>query len=145
MDKKEFLDKFSQLVEDSHVGILATVTGEGFPSMRYMTPILINGRPDAIYAVTSSTFQKVNDLNRSPKVSWLFTNNKTREIFSFRGHLNIIDAPRFKSEILEELGQSLETFWKLAEDPSELVCLETTLISGEYFNPKSAEKFQVKF
>ncbi len=53
-------------------------------------------------------------------------------------------GPRFKSELLEEIGRGLETFWRLNDDPSDLVCLETKLISGEYFNPKTAEKVQIE-
>jgi len=145
MTTDELLHKFQQALEDSPMALLATVTADGFPAMRYMTPATIPGRVGYLYAITAAAFPKVNDLRQQSKVSWLLTSAKTREIFSFRGKIALVEDPRFKSELLEELGRGLETFWKLNDDPSDLIVLETQLISGEYFNPKTAEKFQASF
>ncbi len=143
MTKEELLRKFRQVLEDSPQALLATVTEEGYPAMRYMTPAMVKGRDDALYAVTAARFPKVRDLANSPLVSGMLTSPKTREIWSFRGKIRLVEDPRFKSELLEEIGRGLETFWRLNDDPSDLVCLETTLVSGEYFNPKTAEKVQI--
>ena len=143
MTKDELLKKFRQILEESPQALLATVTGEGYPAMRYMTPAMVKGNDTCLYAVTAASFPKVKDLAASPLVSWMLTSPKTREIFSFRGKITLVEDPRFKSELLEEIGRGLETFWRLNDDPSDLVCLETRLISGEYFNPKTAEKVQI--
>lgn len=145
MNKDDLLHKFQQALEDSPMALLATVTADGFPAMRYMTPATIRGRSGYLYAITAAAFPKVNDLTKNPQVSWLLTSPKTREIFSFRGRIALVEDPRFKSELLEELGRGLETFWKLNDDPSDLIVLETQLLSGEYFNPKTAEKYQSNF
>jgi len=108
-----------------------------------MTPAMVKGRDDALYAVTAASFPKVRDLAAQPLVSWMLTSSKTREIFSFRGKITLVEDPRFKSELLEEIGRGLETFWRLNDDPSDLVVLETRLTSGEYFNPKTADKLQI--
>jgi pyridoxamine 5'-phosphate oxidase len=140
MTKDELLRKFRQVAEESPQALLATVTAEGYPAMRYMTPSMVKGRDDVLYAVTAASFPKVKDLSVHPQVSWMLTSPKTREIFSFRGTITLVEDPRFKSELLEEIGRGLETFWRLTNDPSDLVCLETKLESGEYFNPKTGEK-----
>lgn len=145
MDKGEFVKKMAQMLEDVKNGILATAGTDGFPSMRWMTPTLIRGQEGSLFAVTASSFPKIQAFEAQNKVSWLFTSNRTGEILSLRGHIKPVDDPRFKSEILEELSRSLENFWKLNEDPSNLVCLQTHLISGEYFNPKAGTKVQVTF
>jgi len=145
LNKDEFLKKFRQVLEDSPQAILATVTPEGFPAMRYMTPSMVKGRDDALYAVTAASFPKVKDLATHPQVSWMLTSPKTREIYSFRGRITLVEDPRFKSELLEEIGRGLETFWRLNDDPSDLVILETRLESGESFNPKTADKAQIRF
>ena len=145
MTKDELIKKFRQILEEVPQALLATVTEDGYPAMRYMTPSMVRGRDDALYAVTAARFPKVKDLTVHPQVSWMLTSPKTREIFSFRGTITLIEDPRFKSELLEEIGRGLETFWRLNDDPSDLVCLETRLTSGEYFNPKTAEKVQVEF
>ena len=143
MTKDELLQKFRQVLDESPQALLATVTAEGYPAMRYMTPAMVKGRDTALYAVTAASFPKVKDLATNPLVSWMLTSPKTREIFSFRGKITLIEDPRFKSELLEEIGRGLETFWRLNDDSSDLVCLETRLVSGEYFNPKTAEKVQI--
>lgn len=142
MTKEELLKKFRLVLEDSPQALLATVTAEGYPAMRYMTPAMVKGRDDALYAVTAASFPKVKDLATSPLVSWMLTSPKTREIFSFRGKITLVEDPRFKSELLEEIGRGLEMFWRLNDDPSDLVILETRLVSVEYFNPKTADKVQ---
>jgi len=143
MTKEELMKKFRQVLEESPQALLATVTSEGYPAMRYMSPAMVKGNDNALYAVTAASFPKVKDLSSNPLVSWMLVSPKTREIFSFRGRITLIEDPRFKSELLEEIGRGLETFWRLNDDASDLVCLETRLVSGEYFNPKTAEKVQV--
>jgi general stress protein 26 len=143
MTREELLKRFRQVLEESPQAVLATVTSEGYPAMRHMTPAMVKGDDRDLYAVTAATFPKVKDLASNPLVSWMLTSPKTREIFSFRGKITLIEDPRFKSELLEEIGRGLETFWRLNDDASDLVCLETRLISGEYFNPKTAEKVQI--
>lgn len=145
MEKKVFLEKLNQIIEESRTGILATVSENGFPAMRYMTVTTVPGREGYLYSLTSQAFPKVRSLQENEAVSWLFTSSKTREVFSLRGKIVAIDNPRFKAEIMEDLGKALETFWKLDSDPADLVCLETKVLSGEYFNPKTAEKSQVQF
>ena len=145
MTKDEMVRKFRQVLEETPQALLATVTSEGYPAMRYMTPAMVRGNDAALYAVTAAAFPKVKDLASNPQVSWMLTSPKSREIFSFRGRIALVEDPRFKSELLEEIGQGLETFWRLNDDPSDLVCLETRLVSGEYFNPKTAEKAQFTF
>jgi len=144
MTREELLRKFRQVLDENPQAVLATVTEDGYPAMRYMTPAMVKGNDGALYAVTAASFPKVKDLAAHPRVSWMLTSAKTREIFSFRGTIRLVEDPRFKSELLEEIGRGLETFWRLNSDPSDLVCLETVLESGEYFNPKTAEKAQVQ-
>jgi len=143
MTKQELLKRFRQVLEESPQAVLATMTDEGYPAMRYMTPAMVQGNDEALYAVTAASFPKVRDLATRSQVSWMLTSPKTREIFSFRGKIRLVEDPRFKSELLEQIGQGLETFWRLNDDPSDFVCLETRLVSGEYFNPKTAEKVQI--
>ena len=145
MTKEELLAKFRLVLDESPQALLATVTADGFPSMRHMTPAMTKGNDGCLYAITAGSFPKVQDLVQHPQVSWLLTSPKTREIYSFRGRIALVEAPQFKAELLEEIGQGLENFWRLNPDSSDLVCLETRLLSGEYFNPKTAEKVQITF
>src|SRR5271165_6796669 len=101
MTKEELLKKFRQVLEESPQALLATVTDDGYPAMRYMTPAMVKGNDEALYSVTAASFPKVKDLASHSLVSWMLTSPKTKEIFSFRGKITLIEDPRFKSELLE--------------------------------------------
>jgi general stress protein 26 len=143
MNANQFLNEVLQIIEDSGRGLLATISTNGYPAMRWMNPVFLPGRLFWLYCATSKNFPKVADVGNNPKVSWLFTNQKTGELYSIRGKIRVIDNPRFSSEIIEELGRRLENFWRLQPDSSQLIVLETEIESGEYFNPKTGEKIQI--
>lgn len=133
-------------MEDAQNGILATQGSDGFPHMRWMTPILKGGTEDPyLCAVTSSHFPKVAELTTRSQISWLFTSPKTREVVSLFGTVQVNQNSRYVSEMMEEMGRKLAVFWKVNDDPSSLVSLETGLVSGEYFDPRTGEKHKIKF
>jgi hypothetical protein len=53
--------------------------------------------------------------------------------------------PRLISEIMEQLGTRLTTFWKVNTDPSEVIVLETVLKTAVVFNAASGEKSIIEF
>lgn len=142
MDKNALNEKLRQLLEEEPNAILATLGSDGWPVQRWMTPTVLQGQAGSLYAVTASSFPKIHQIESQNKVSWLFTSPRSREVLSVRGRITIIDNPRFKAEILEELGRKLGVFWKLNDDPSNLVVLETAIVSAEHFDPRSGRKTQ---
>jgi hypothetical protein len=56
-----------------------------------------------------------------------------------------VDSPRLISEIMEQLGTRLTTFWKVNTDPSEVIVLETVLKTAVVFNAASGEKSIIEF
>lgn len=142
MTNLEFLSQVMQAVDESSRALLATVSTTGYPAMRWMNPVFLPGKMHWMYCTTSKHFPKVHDLEKHNRVSWMITNNRSGEIYSLRGVMKVLDNPRFSSEIMEELGRRLENFWKLNPEASDVVVLETTLETGEYFNPKTGEKSQ---
>lgn len=140
MNESEFLGRVRGIIDESGRALLATVNAEGFPTMRWMNPAYIPTRLRWLYCTTSRQFPKVNHVKAHPKVSWLLTEPRTGELFSLRGLMQVVDHPRFSAELLEELGRRLETFWKLRPDSADIVVLETELLSGEYFDPRSGNK-----
>lgn len=140
MTKQELLTRFSRHLEEFPAGILASAEPGGFPSLRFMTAHLTPGKSGSLCSLTAKTFPKTAGLTAHPLVSWLFTDPQRTEIFSLRGQVAVNENPRFKAELLESLGKNLEYFWRLNGDPSDLICLETVLISGEYFRPAEGLK-----
>jgi len=146
VDRAKFIEKLGILMEDAQNGILATKGGDGYPHMRWMTPILKGGLEDPfLCAITSANFPKMAELSGKSQISWLFTSPKTREVISLFGVVQVNSNPRYVSEMMEEMGRKLAVFWKVNDDPSSLVCLETGLVSGEHFDPRTGEKSKIKF
>ena len=96
MDQHEIMYKVEQLLEDSKTGVLATVDENGSPRMRWMTPIVLKGRPGALFAVTSPDFGKVVQLVSHPDVEWMIQARSLNQVVTLRGKINIMIIPRLK-------------------------------------------------
>ena len=138
MEKKEILDVLTSIVDESHVGVLATVDSEaasgGAPSMRWMTPSMISGRPGFLYAITSPHFRKVKHVGDNPEVEWMIQTRDLNRIVSVRGRARVVDNPSLKSEVMEAIGKRLEVFWRVNRKTDFLV-LETEIHIVTFFRP----------
>ena len=145
MDKKEFTTIVESIIEEAKTAILATADGDGRPQMRWMTPVVLRDRPGAIYAVTSPAFRKSMHLEANPKAQWMFQTRLLDRIATVDGLVNVVDNSAMKAEVLEEIGRRLTVFWKVNEDPSKLVVLETIIQEASYFEPMAGRRQTVDF
>ena len=145
MKKSDFLLEIEALIEDAKTAILASVDGEGRPHMRWMTPALLKDREGAIYALTSTSFDKRKQLEASQQVQWMFQSKSLDRMATVNGRVNLIENPSMRSEVLEEIGGKLGVFWKLNSDPSSLVVIETIMEEGKLFLPMKGEKRSISF
>ncbi|HOO73707.1 MAG TPA: pyridoxamine 5'-phosphate oxidase family protein [Tepiditoga sp.] len=134
MQKFEFHQKALSLLEDSKTALLSTLDTNGYPSMRWMSPVFIPGKPDYIYAVTSPDFPKTLHIEKNFKVEWMFQTRSLTEILNIKGTAFLINNPALKNEIMEIVGHRLNVFWKLKEN-TEYIILETKAESYKYFIP----------
>lgn len=144
MESYEFMEKLETVLDIAKVGILATVDQEGRPQMRWFTPAVLRGRPDAIFAVTSLHFDWVKSLAYPAKVEWMIQPPSLQEIFRLQGTMRLLDNPALKSEILEAIGSRLTVFWKVNAD-MEFAALETVIEEASYFLPMKGKKTVVTF
>lgn len=145
MKKQDFLIELEALIEDAKTAVLASRDAEGLPHMRWMTPALLKDRSAALYAVTSRNFSKIQELNAHPEVEWMLQSKSLDRIINLQGKANIIDNSAMKSEILEEIGSKLGVFWKLNDDPGDLIVIETVFETGQFLLPMKGEKQTVDF
>lgn len=144
MDKREVLDQFESLLAESKVAVLATVNSEGGPAMRWVTPVLIPGRPGFIYALTSPGFRKVSHIRANPLVEWMVQTSNLNKIVTVKGKAEVLDNPSIKSEVLEAIGPRLQVFWRVNPE-TEFVVLETEILSITYFPAMQKNKVTVDF
>lgn len=144
MTIQEMMNKIRLLLEDSKAGVLATVAEDGYPHMRWMTPVVLDEWPDALFAVTSPSSLKAAQLNKDTKVEWLLQGKTLQEVITVKGKVNLIDNPSVKATLMEAVGQRLAVFWKINPNTDSVV-LETVIEEASLFIPMKNERHTVKF
>lgn len=145
MDRHGLMTKLAGILDQVSVGILATSEKKGFPAVRWMVPAVLKGRPNALFALTSSGLGKHISENCSPDVTWMIQTVSLDKVISLHGKMNVIDNPSLKMEVLSVIGNKLHNFWKLDSDPEEFVILETVIEDGSYYVPLKGSTEKVKF
>ena len=135
MTRNEFMQKLEEIIEEAKTGILATVDKDGKPSMRWMTPGVIRGRPETLFAVTSKNFAKYKLLKENPNVTWQIQTRTLDKVVTVEGLINVIDNSSLKTEVLEAIGSRLNIFWRVNKNPEDLIVLETVIKKGKFFLP----------
>jgi general stress protein 26 len=145
MTKSELVTKLEAVLSDARTGVLATVDADGNPRMRWMSPYLMEGQDNVLYAITSPNFGKIDDLQKNPDVQWMIQTRDLREIVTLKGRVTIIDNPSFKAQMIEKIGRKLTVFWKLNTETTDWVVLETRINEAVYFSPMKGLKETVDF
>jgi general stress protein 26 len=145
MNQNELMYKVEQILNDSNAGILATIDKDGTPRVRWMTPAILKGRLNALFAVTSPEFEKVVQLDSRPEVEWMIQTRALDQIVNLRGKINILDNPSIRSEVMEHLGRKLRVFWKVNTETTEFLVLETVIEEATFFRPMKGYKETVHF
>lgn len=138
--------RVDEILASARTGILTTTSSGGKPRSRWMTPTLLNGRRNAIFAVTSPNSRKIKDIEQNRNVQWSIQTPHLSEIITLNGQVNIVSSPSFNSEIIESVGNKLTVYWKINPDRTDFVVLETIVESAEYFMPMKEirERYLVK-
>jgi pyridoxamine 5'-phosphate oxidase len=144
MTKRELVSKINDLIEDARCAVLASITSENEPRIRWMTPTFLPGEDRMMYAITNPESNKIHDMENNENVSWMFQMKDLSEIVNVRGKMNIIDNPSLKAEIIELIGARIHIIWRLNPE-SDFIVLETVIEEGIYFNPMRSVCETVKF
>jgi len=145
MNKSAFISLLGAIIEDTKTAVMATVDRDNRPHMRWMTPTLLGDRPGAIYSVTSPDFEKVAHLTENPQAQWLFQTKLLNRVATVSGPVNVVDNSAMKAEVLEGIGRRLNVFWRVNQDPSNFVVLETVIETAEYFEPMKSVHEKISF
>jgi pyridoxamine 5'-phosphate oxidase len=145
MTKQEIMSEVDVILDESKTAVLATADKEGQPHMRWMTPCILKDRKFALYAITSPNFEKVRNLEENSLCEWIIQTPRLDTVVTLRGMINLVDNQSLKGEVIENIGPRLSMFWKLNENQSGLLVLETIIREGMYFKPMLGSKIHVKF
>ena len=144
MTKRELVSKINDLIEDARCAVLASITSENKPRIRWMTPTFLPGEDHMMYTITNPESNKIHDMKNNENVSWMFQMKDLSEIVNVQGKMNIIDNPSLKAEIIELIGGRIHVIWRLNPE-ADFIVLETVIEEGIYFNPMKSVCETVKF
>ncbi len=145
MNSHDIMIKIESLMDDARTAVLATADQQGRPFVRWMTPVILKGRPDTLFTFSRPDANKIKHIKSQAEVEWMFQDRGLNEIIHARGTVTLIDHPGLKSEILENVGSRLTAFWKIDLDNTDIIVLETTIKEAVYYQPMEASYEIVKF
>ncbi len=144
MTTNEMMMKIRSVLEEAKTGILSTVDDQGYPRMRWMTPVVLDEWPNTIYAITTPGSAKAAALRQDPRVAWLLQRRTLDEVIEVRGRINLVDNPSLKAAIMESIGRRLTVFWKI-NPGTDVVVLETVIDAVSWFSPMKNQRETVQF
>ncbi|RLA39497.1 MAG: hypothetical protein DRR06_19040 [Gammaproteobacteria bacterium] len=145
MDQHGILNKLVSILDQASVAVLATAEKEGQPTIRWMVPAVLKGRPKSLFALTSPEMGKYISEKCFPEVTWMVQTVALDKVITLKGKMNVIDNPSLKMEVLSIIGKKLHNFWKMDNKAKEFVVLETVLETGSYYVPLKALTERVTF
>ena len=145
MTQKEIMDAVVSILETVRAAVLTAVDRDGRPRSRWMVPAVLPGYDGAIHTVVAPRFRTTLDLHRHPDAEWMVQTLSLNQVVNLRGRLTIIDNPSLKAQLLEAIGARLHAFWKLANEETDFVILETTIAEATYYFPMKGRKETVVF
>ena len=145
MDRHGIMAKVVSILDQVSVGVLSTADNEGKPTVRWMVPAVLKGRPNALFALTSPELGKHISESCHPDVTWMIQTVTLNKVITLHGKMNVIDNPSLKMEVLSVIGKKLHNFWKVDSPAKDFVVLETVLEDGSYYVPLKGETHKVKF
>ena len=140
MKEKEILQITAELLEEAKCALLATVSKDGVPKMRWMTPLFLRDGDREFYCITSPESEKIKHLQGNNNTNWQIQKRDLTEIINIKGKTEIIDNPSLKSQIIEKIGKRLHAFWKQKDDSTDFLVLMTSIDEIEYFTSMKGKK-----
>ncbi len=130
--------RIQELLDEVHVGIMASIDGSGTPCLRWMTPVFVPRLKGALYAVTSRDSRKARQIENNPRVTWMIQSKSLDRVATLSGQARLVKDPSLSAEVLEAIGPRLEVLWTYMGDPKKLMVLETTIESASWMKPLTA-------
>lgn len=136
MKKRDFITEIEIMLSESPAALLSTNSAEGYPHTRWMTPLFLKDRTDNLYAITEKSSSKAQEVEQDPRVSWTIQSPALDRIATIEGSAKLVDNSSLKSEIMEVLGNKLNTFWTVHGESDDFIVIETAIGTGTFFHSR---------
>ena len=75
----------------------------------------------------------------------MFQTRALDTIILVKGRVNVVANPSLRAEVLEAVGPTIRAFWKINEDKSDLLVIETIVESATEYKPMKGTKRHLAF
>jgi general stress protein 26 len=142
-DAKNITRLAKKLINGFHPGLLNTIGIDGYPRSRWMAAFSSKRFP-VFDALTTSDSQKVQEIEKCSRVSWMFFNLDLSLIISLTGIAHIVKDPLLINQVLRRIPDiAIGYFLKYANQTVGLALIETKIESIECNSPKNSLRFPV--
>ena len=86
-----------------------------------------------------------SQLDTNNKVEWLIQTRALDQVINVRGGMNVLDNPSVKAQVMEAIGRKLVVFWKINQERTDFVILETIIDEACWNAPMKGLKEVVDF
>jgi general stress protein 26 len=116
-----------RLADGTRPGIFATVDRNGVPHVRWMSTVSLVEFPH-LYALTSPTSRKVDDIRANPKVSWMFTTEGSSMVINLSGTASVVTDENAVNRIWRMIEDKSNAFFLSLDTATDGVAVIETLI-----------------
>ena len=80
MDVDNLIVEIEKIIDETKTAVFATIGDGNSPDLRWVSPVILRGKKNVIYMMTSPDSRKVEQLKTNPNVRWLFQNRSLTKI-----------------------------------------------------------------
>ena len=133
------LSEAVRLVSNTVLGVLVTVDSAGIAQPRWMGAASIDSLKK-VYCLTAKNTRQLEQINRHPNVTWMFTRDKGDQVVPLYGKAQLLYSPLATQQVWDRLIEIGEPYFvsTMGENSStELVTIETLVEKIEFLSPRN--------
>ena len=134
-DSDDIVGVAKQIIDGHHIGVLTTVDEHGESHSRWMATLAFDEFPKII-TLTSAHSRKVAQINRHPRVHWMFSNHDLTLILNLSGEARVTSDPGTIKRAWKNVKDKSRAFF-LNNFNGKPVVIETTVDLIECTIPNS--------
>lgn len=102
-EDSEIIDIAARTIEQSLIGVLSTVDGQGRPRSRYMAAVADDHQLQYLFALTATETRKVHEIRDRPGVCWLFADGDYEHVVRLSGEARFTSTAELPLSIWNRL------------------------------------------
>jgi len=129
----------SRVLLETPFAILCTVSEDGKPFARWMSPIFATGNLKEVHTLAAPSSRKVAHIKKNPSVSWVFNTPSFDEVIILRGKAVLEQDAFVRAQIWEAMPDKQRTFILENDENLTFQVIRTFVETVEYLKPRAGQ------